>query len=91
MLGDAPDTALIVLLTLMTALLVMVVVSVTKAETVPAKPEVAVIFRESTKPLVTVVGTLPMATKRNTAPEARLPVVVMGVVLSGKPSPLASA
>src|ERR1043166_9313035 len=81
------------LVTLITALPVTVVVSVlicAGAGVAVAVP-LAVTVMIAVRPAVSPAGTIPIATKRNEAPAARGPLVVMGVALSGKPSPLASA
>src|ERR1017187_3902590 len=85
--GDAPladDRDLVALMTELATVVVSVLVSVVGVVSLAETVIGAVL------PLTAAAGTVPATTKRNVPPAAIGPDVLMGVALSGTPSPLAS-
>ena len=85
--GDAPladENDLVTLITAFATVVVSVLVSVVGVVSVTETVIVAVL------PLTAPAGTVPATTKRNVPPAAIAPEELIGVALSGTPSPFAS-
>src|ERR1700744_3242138 len=89
--GDGPVVTSIACVTLITAWPDTVVTSATFALTVGANTLVAVTVVVLVVPTTAVDGITPATTNLKVWPGVSVPVVVIGVALSGMPSPLASA